>query len=134
MENQEAQQAAISVVEFDNMKNELGNLAHWCLKWWADSRISLFTQPHKTQGLLPVSQSEVSMSRLKACRLPLLRSTFHNLHPNVAIPEIPQHKKKISAAVDKETKDKVDELERRLKQIKGKDSLRSSNFNDLYSP
>lgn len=40
--------------------------------------------------------------------------------------------KKISAGVDKETKEKVGELERHLKQIRGADSLRSINFNDLF--
>lgn len=34
--------------------------------------------------------------------------------------------------VDKETKDKVEELERQLKQIKGVDSLESVNLSDLY--
>lgn len=33
--------------------------------------------------------------------------------------------------MDKETKHKIEELERRLKQINGTDSLRSVNFSDL---
>lgn len=34
---------------------------------------------------------------------------------------VPQYKEEVSAVVDKETKDKVEELKRQLKQIKGKD-------------
>lgn len=37
----------------------------------------------------------------------------------------------MSPEVDKETKHKVEELERQLKQIKDTDSLGSVNFNDL---
>lgn len=42
-----------------------------------------------------------------------------------------QYEEEVSVGVDKETKDKVEELERQLKQIKGEDSLRGVNFNDL---
>lgn len=45
--------------------------------------------------------------------------------------EIQQYEEEISIGVDKETKDKVEELERQLKQIKGTDSFGSVNFNDL---
>lgn len=45
--------------------------------------------------------------------------------------EIPQYEKDIAATVDKETKDKVDELQRQLKQIKEIDSLESVYFNDI---
>lgn len=37
----------------------------------------------------------------------------------------------MSTGVDKETKDKVEEIERQLKQIKGTDSLGSVHFNNL---
>lgn len=37
----------------------------------------------------------------------------------------------MSVGVDKETKDKIEELERQLKQTKGIDSLGSVNFNNL---
>lgn len=45
--------------------------------------------------------------------------------------EIPQYEEEISAAVDREIKDKVDELERQIKQIKRTASLGSVNFNNL---
>lgn len=49
--------------------------------------------------------------------------------------EVPQYEEKVSVIVDKETKDKVYELERQLKQITridlGIDSLGNVNFNDL---
>lgn len=44
----------------------------------------------------------------------------------------PQYKAEVSVGIDKETNDKVEDLERQLKQIKGTDSLGSINFNDLY--
>lgn len=43
----------------------------------------------------------------------------------------PQYEEDMSDGVDKQTKDKVEELERQLKQIKGTDSLGNVNFSDL---
>lgn len=43
-----------------------------------------------------------------------------------------QYEEEISTGVDKEKKEKVEELERQLKQIKGTDSLGSVNPNDLH--
>lgn len=44
--------------------------------------------------------------------------------------EVPQYEEEVSDTIDKETKDKVEELERQ-KQIKGTDSLDNINFSDL---
>lgn len=46
--------------------------------------------------------------------------------------EVPQYEEEISVRMDKETKEKVEELERQLRQIKGIDYLGSFDFDDLY--
>lgn len=51
--------------------------------------------------------------------------------PHLEQLEPPQHEEEVSVGVDRETKDKVEELERQLKQIQGTDSLGNVNFSDL---
>lgn len=46
--------------------------------------------------------------------------------------EIPRYEDEISASIDRETNDRVDEPERQLKQIKDRDPLGRVNFNDLF--
>lgn len=45
--------------------------------------------------------------------------------------DVPQFGEEISTGVDKEAKEKVEELERLLREIKGTDSFGSVIFNDL---
>lgn len=129
MENQESQQAAVSVTEFNEMKNELRNLTQL---------ITVMMGRFENQTPPPAAQDAGSPQGTPLNEVPNLQTQSVPV-PSVQI-NIPQpspfqsdnhEEEEIPAAIDKETKDKVEELERQLKQIKGTDSLGSVNFSDL---
>lgn len=72
------------------------------------------------------------MPKLRACLSNQSKSISRNLHfHSWSTPRVPQYEEEVSAAVDKEKKDKFEELKRQVKQIKGTDSLSNVNFIDV---
>lgn len=133
MENQESQQAAVSVTEFNEMKNELRNLTYL---------MTVMMNRFENRSPPPTAQDSGSPQGAPSNEAPNLQTlSMHVPSVQINLPqrpppqsdntEAPQYEEEVSATVDKETKDKVEELERQLKQIKGTDSLGNVNFSDL---
>lgn len=114
------------------MKNELKNLTHM---------ISMMMRRFENYTSLPIAhdsgshpsvpQNEIHIVQNQNVPTPSVHINIPQSIPSFGHLDAPQYKDKISAWVDKEAKEKIEELERQLKQIKGTDSLGSLNFNDL---
>lgn len=93
-------------------------------------------QQHKIQDNLQVFlRMRLLLSTIRTCQHLQSKLTYHNPYLNSTILKLPSLKKS-SVRLDKENKDKVDELDSQLKKIKGTHSLGSVNFSDLciYPP
>lgn len=127
MEHQEAQVTTVLVAEFNDVKKETGLLRTWCLRWWGDSRAKLLHS--RTRFGVP---SNCFFVGNPYCPESVDVGTFCSNYISRPVPqfdhtEILQYKEDNSGRIDRETKN----LERQLKQMKGRDSLGSANFNDF---
>lgn len=110
MENQENQQASVSTIKFNDIKNELKYLTYM---------VAVMMRRCEVQPSSPIMQDSESRpctlqnekSRIKICQLPLFRVTSRDPF-NFSYLEVPQFEEEVSVGIDKKTKEKVDERER----------------------
>lgn len=113
-------------------EDELKNLVHL---------MSMMLRQFKNQVTPPAAPDSRSTSVVSSHEAPITQNQYmpapsiHINMPQYVLQfnhhEIPQYEEKVSARIDRETKDKVDELKRHLKKIERNIFTRKCNFNDL---
>lgn len=119
MEQQEAQQLTVSVAEFNEVKNELRNLTH--LTTIMMKRFDNQVPPLATHDLSssPIVRSqEALISKNQHVHVPFIQINVLQSVPKYDHHEISQYKEEILAGIDRETKAKVNELERSSSRLK----------------
>lgn len=116
MEQQEPQQSTASVDEFNEVKNVHINLTHlmtMMFRWFDNQVLPSTTQDSGSPPIIPSQEAPISQNQ----HMPAASIQINEPQPLPQYDhhEIPQYEEEISTGSNRETNDKVDELERQLK-------------------